>query len=168
MAAPALHQQVVLKGTSARWSNHRYSATVVDLRSADGTIKVQYADGGFKRFTSSEFQASLAADHPPGAPTDDSSRSVTVGDRLFVKGTGRWEGKGRYRAEIMECRASDDSVKVRFLDGAMKRWPRHQFMMLVRHFVVFLDFFNRIWSLPIGNGEFVLIPIENPPEMKTK
>jgi Ca2+-binding EF-hand superfamily protein len=131
-------QKLVLKGSSARWAGEgkqvsTYQATVVDIRSSDDTIKVQYADGGYKRFARKDFAASVV-DRPSGPSTEEAQRTcrtVVEGDRLFVKGTGRWTDKGYYRAEVIECRESDDTVKIRFMDGAMKRWSRRELMGLV-------------------------------------
>jgi len=44
-------KQLALRGTGQWWTGGNYLATVVDLRDNDDTIKVQYQDGGFKRFT---------------------------------------------------------------------------------------------------------------------
>ena len=98
-------QKLVLKGSSARWAGEgkqvsTYQATVVDIRSSDDTIKVQYADGGYKRFARKDFAASVV-DRPSGPSTEETQRTcrtVVEGDRLFVKGTGRWTDKGYYRA----------------------------------------------------------------------
>ncbi len=46
-------EKVYVKGTGKRWSGSEYSATIVDVK--EGTIKLQYDDGGFKRFTNEEF-----------------------------------------------------------------------------------------------------------------
>lgn len=131
-------QKLVLKGTSARWAGEgrqvtTYQATVVEVRSSDDTVKVQYADGGYKRFARKDFAASVV-DRPSGPSTEEAQRTcrtVVEGDHLFVKGTGRWAGKGYYRAQVIECRESDDTVKVRFLDGAMKRWSRSELMGII-------------------------------------
>ena len=46
-------EKVYVKGTGKRWTGSEYSATIVDVK--EGTIKLQYDDGGFKRFTNEEF-----------------------------------------------------------------------------------------------------------------
>lgn len=53
---------VVLKGTGRHWRGVNYNATVVDVRPSDDSIKVRYADGGYKRFPSSEFYEVLVED----------------------------------------------------------------------------------------------------------
>lgn len=53
--------------------------------------------------------------------------TVSLGDRVQVHGTGdRWGG-AHYPATVVDIRASDDSIKVKFPDGGFKRYPRGQF-----------------------------------------
>jgi len=46
----AVGRHVYIAGTGQWWSGHHFGAVVVDIRESDNTIKVQYTDGGFKRF----------------------------------------------------------------------------------------------------------------------
>lgn len=55
-----------------------------------------------------------------------------VGDAVFLEGTGRWWAGSTFRAVIADVRASDDSIKVRYSDGGFKRFPRAEFVSLVR------------------------------------
>ena len=48
-------RQVLVTGTGF-WAHHTFNATVVDVRSSDGTIKVQFSDKGFKRYSQEDFQ----------------------------------------------------------------------------------------------------------------
>jgi hypothetical protein len=47
--------RISLSGTGKYWAGGRYRGTIVDIRSSDNTIKVQYDDGGFKRFQREKF-----------------------------------------------------------------------------------------------------------------
>merc|ERR1739838_1033301 len=49
-------QTVFVKGTGRWYHGSSYSATVVDIREDDDTIKIRYTDGGFKRFKFEELQ----------------------------------------------------------------------------------------------------------------
>jgi len=49
-------QTVFVNGTGRWYHGSSYSATVVDIREDDDTIKIRYTDGGFKRFKRSEFE----------------------------------------------------------------------------------------------------------------
>merc|ERR1711935_312317 len=49
-------ETVFVKGTGRRYHGSSYSATVVDVRDNDDTIKIRYTDGGFKRFSRAEFE----------------------------------------------------------------------------------------------------------------
>lgn len=52
-----LGQKVRVKGTGERWKGMEFNAVVVDLRKSDGTVKVRYANGGYKRFKVDELKA---------------------------------------------------------------------------------------------------------------
>eukprot|EP00659_Diplonema_papillatum_P011908 gene11908-18365_t len=52
---PYAGEKVMLQGTGKWWSGALCRATIVDVRPEDSTVKVQYADGGFKRFPKHEF-----------------------------------------------------------------------------------------------------------------
>jgi len=58
-------QSVVLEGTGTHWNGMTWHATIVDIRGPDeepryaDTIKVQYSDGGFKRFKKDDFLSNV-------------------------------------------------------------------------------------------------------------
>ena len=52
-------QAVFVRGTGRWYHGQSYTATVVDIRESDDTVKIRYADGGFKRFSSVDFQKIL-------------------------------------------------------------------------------------------------------------
>ena len=54
--APRMGDAVLIEGTGLRWGGLAYSAVVVDVRASDATIKLRYADGGYKRFWRDEFE----------------------------------------------------------------------------------------------------------------
>ena len=49
-------ETVFVKGTGRWYHGSSYSATVVDVRPDDDTVKIRYTDGGFKRFSRVEFE----------------------------------------------------------------------------------------------------------------
>lgn len=48
-------RQVLVAGTGF-WAHRTFNATVVDVRSSDDTIKVQFPDKGYKRYPREEFE----------------------------------------------------------------------------------------------------------------
>lgn len=52
-------QRVYLQGTGTWWSGSNFAATIVDINDDNHTVKVQYTDGGFKRFAKEEFNSLL-------------------------------------------------------------------------------------------------------------
>jgi len=60
-------QSVVLEGTGEHWNGLTWHATIVDIRGADeearyaDTVKVQYSDGGYKRFKKTDFLMNIQA-----------------------------------------------------------------------------------------------------------
>ena len=58
-------QKVTMQGTGPWWSGHHFRAQIVDIRKEDETVKVQYPDGGYKRFELGVFENSLVAGNTP-------------------------------------------------------------------------------------------------------
>ena len=55
--APYIGEHVMLQGTGKWWNGEMFKATVIDVRASDSSVKVQYlADGGFKRFSTAEYE----------------------------------------------------------------------------------------------------------------
>jgi hypothetical protein len=50
---------VTVQGTGNRWAGVNYQATIVDVRDSDGTVKIRYTDGGYKRIPKSTFRELL-------------------------------------------------------------------------------------------------------------
>jgi len=53
----SLGDRVSVQGTGSRWAGAHHPATVVDIRSSDGTVKVKFPDGGFKRYPQDQFDS---------------------------------------------------------------------------------------------------------------
>ncbi len=68
-------QPVLVKGTGRWWTGRNFSATVTDIRASDNTVKVRYADGGYKRFPRAEFERL--------ASSADVNRSLEFGSQAF-------------------------------------------------------------------------------------
>ena len=67
--------RVLVEGTSKWWPGGNYLAVVADV-GLDGSVKVRYADGGFKRFSRADFERlSTPAQTPDGSTTGASSCS---------------------------------------------------------------------------------------------
>ena len=104
---------VLLRGTGRHYDGQVCRATVCDVDTVRGTVKIQYADGGFRRLTCQEFERLLA--HP-----------------VLLAGTGRrYEGRV-YRAIVVDVRASDGTVKVQYECGGFKRFSRTHFQKLLK------------------------------------
>jgi len=58
-------EPVLIRGTGRRWAGVNFAAIVVDIREADGSIKVRYADGGYKRFSAEDFNNLLIPEDNP-------------------------------------------------------------------------------------------------------
>eukprot|EP00931_Biecheleriopsis_adriatica_P090691 TRINITY_DN64630_c0_g1_i1.p1 TRINITY_DN64630_c0_g1~~TRINITY_DN64630_c0_g1_i1.p1 ORF type:complete len:592 (+),score=105.03 TRINITY_DN64630_c0_g1_i1:184-1959(+) len=120
-------QFVQLQGNGRRWEGQLYGAKIVDIRASDDTIKVQYMDGGFKRFSSHDFKLLVSA----RLQRKLSCQDLHVGQRVYLSGTGkRWAGQ-RFGAMVQDIRESDSTVKVRYLDGGFKRFSLAELEMLL-------------------------------------
>lgn len=63
-------QNVLVRGTGKWWGGQHFQAIVTDIRESDQTIKVKYADGGYKRFPMADFQSiALPASAAPQGDT---------------------------------------------------------------------------------------------------
>jgi len=114
---PAPGQNVVIAGTGKWWAGHELRAVVVDVREFDDSVKVQYADGTFKRLKTGEYKELVKRIHITGYE----DWAPSIGDHIYVSGTGlRWSGK-HFGAVIVDVRKPDDTVKLRYIDGGYKR-----------------------------------------------
>jgi len=52
-------ENVLVKGTGSWWGGRNFLAKVVDIR-GDESVKIRYADGGFKRFSKAEFETLIS------------------------------------------------------------------------------------------------------------
>eukprot|EP01065_Artemidia_motanka_P045154 TRINITY_DN656_c5_g1_i1.p1 TRINITY_DN656_c5_g1~~TRINITY_DN656_c5_g1_i1.p1 ORF type:complete len:475 (+),score=159.23 TRINITY_DN656_c5_g1_i1:158-1582(+) len=52
---PQVGDAVLIGGTGPWWAGSTFRAVVADVRSGDNTVKVRYADGGYKRFSGEVF-----------------------------------------------------------------------------------------------------------------
>ena len=107
-SAAQVGMSVLLRGSGARYAGGSFCAVVVDVRSTDDTIKVQYEDGGFKRFPRQEFEG-------------------LVPQRVLLRGHGsRYEGR-TFCAIVIDVCDTDDTVKVQYEDGGFKRFSRKDY-----------------------------------------
>eukprot|EP00930_Biecheleria_cincta_P010434 TRINITY_DN11255_c0_g1_i2.p1 TRINITY_DN11255_c0_g1~~TRINITY_DN11255_c0_g1_i2.p1 ORF type:complete len:562 (-),score=80.91 TRINITY_DN11255_c0_g1_i2:243-1928(-) len=110
---------VSLRGSGERYAGHRYTAEIVDVTS--DSVKVHFPDGGFKRYTRSEFKK-LRAPSPSG-------KTYEVGMQVNLRGTGqRYEGNN-YMAIVLDI--TKDTVKVKYPSGGYRRFPKSQFETLL-------------------------------------
>ncbi|CAE8583367.1 unnamed protein product [Polarella glacialis] len=117
--------RVSLRGTGGKWHrrwNHFY-ADVVDVD--DDSLKVQYIDGGYKRFSRRDFDRLLVRvpDAKPGG--------YEVGMRVRMHGNGKWGAGQHFHADIVDV--GKGTVKVRYIDGSYKRYSTGEFEDLLYH-----------------------------------
>ena len=102
--------------------------------------------GVARKPTTSSYYASYAASYVtparvPVPPTKSRATTVVmptgagqplpVGERVVLRGTGRWHQEQTYLAQVIDHSRTDDTVKVRFDDGGYKRYGREQFLSLL-------------------------------------
>ena len=70
--------RVLVEGTSKWWPGGNYLAVVADV-GLDGSVKVRYADGGFKRFSRADFErlSTPAQAHHEALEEADSAAGVS-------------------------------------------------------------------------------------------
>eukprot|EP00041_Stephanoeca_diplocostata_P032028 m.1014415 g.1014415 ORF g.1014415 m.1014415 type:complete len:497 (-) comp24072_c0_seq5:3319-4809(-) len=76
-------ERVLLKGTGGRWIGGSFPATVCDIRKDDNTIKVQYDDGGYKRFPARDFSEHISGDLMEGYGLDFGSKDFEWADDQY-------------------------------------------------------------------------------------
>ena len=105
---PTAGERVLLNGTGSRWGGGAFRATVYDVRKEDKTVKVQYDDGGFKRFSREEFDTLLL-----GAELDFS-----------VLRSSRWTGRVRSKNAASRYSNSAWGEKELWYDDCLERKNR--------------------------------------------
>jgi len=102
-------------------------------------VKVRFMDGGYKRLKREEFEGLIT--EVGVQPSDEGrleaqkaaqeiTKGMEVGQHLYLKGTGKWSEEN-FGAVVMDVRAEDDSVKVKYGDGGFKRMKREEFENLI-------------------------------------
>jgi len=119
-------QHLVLHGHGGRWSADRYVAFVVDVRESDETVKVRYAHGEFKRFCLAELEMLLLEGQAP-----ERWEKWSVGDHIYLRGSGKWWSGRNFGATIVDIRRSDSTIKVQYTSGGFKRFDLDEFQRLV-------------------------------------
>jgi len=56
---------------------------------------------------------------------------LEVGQNIFIRGTGRWYHGSSYSAKVIDVRESDNTVKIRYLDGGYKRFKADELNQLI-------------------------------------
>lgn len=70
---------------------------------------------------------------------------ITVGKPIYLKGTGKWWAGQYFGATIVDVRADDKSVKVRYVDGGYRRFKYEEFKSLVSNYQVPAESFEE-WN----------------------
>eukprot|EP00930_Biecheleria_cincta_P040569 TRINITY_DN27791_c0_g1_i2.p1 TRINITY_DN27791_c0_g1~~TRINITY_DN27791_c0_g1_i2.p1 ORF type:complete len:597 (-),score=96.72 TRINITY_DN27791_c0_g1_i2:24-1814(-) len=119
-------QHVNLAGTGKRWTGQICKARVLEVRKADATVKVEYIDGGFKRYCAAEFELILREHEPPMA-----WEQWQIGQHVYLRGNGKWWSGKNFGATIVDISLEDSTVKLRYTDGGFKRFDMDTFKSLV-------------------------------------
>lgn len=75
----AVGQHVYVAGTSHWYAGQTYRAVIEDIRDSDATVKVRYADGGYKRFNLERFEE-VVSQHPKPPEMWDEEWQVQFSD----------------------------------------------------------------------------------------
>lgn len=123
---PALGERVLLRGSGQWWSGQTFEAYVVDIGTGEkaDTVKVQYADGGYKRFKTKEFEGLVVADdgHETGFGTKDYE---WADDQYNPAGELNSELE-QLRHDITECVKKKDFLGAEKLKNRMIERRQHQ------------------------------------------
>merc|ERR1712216_392726 len=114
MDDPVVGERVLLKGDSQWWGGSQYEAYVIEIGSGEkaGTIKVQYADGGYKRFKTEKFKSLLV-------PEDD--YVVNYGSKNYEWADDQYSPAHELDSELETLRHDiDQAVKEKKFDDADK------------------------------------------------
>ena len=116
--------RVLVEGTSKWWPGGNYLAVVADV-GLDGSVKVRYADGGFKRFSRADFGGSAPAQaHHEALEEADSAASgddvialeeeePRLKRRASVNAAAATEARRQRESLRLEREALDDAIRRR-------------------------------------------------------
>merc|ERR1711939_790237 len=102
-AMPNLGERVFIKG-AGQWWQGEYEAYVVDIGTTGdkaGTVKVQYADGGYKRFKLAEYESLLIAED--SHHTDFGSKDYEWADDQYNPANELDSELDQLRHDITQC-----------------------------------------------------------------
>jgi hypothetical protein len=102
---PEIGEKVVLQGTGRRWSGVHYHATVVD--SDDDTVKVRYADGGYKRFPKDKYTNLIVK----GADDSYRFRAYELFEDQYDPTSETVEKASALRSELQQAVRAQDFLK---------------------------------------------------------
>lgn len=119
-------QHVNLAGTGKRWTGQTCKTRILEVRQADASVKVEYIDGGFKRFSAAEFELILREHEPP-----TTWEAWQIGQHVYLRGSGKWWSDRNFGATIVDISLQDSTVKLRYTDGGFKRFDMDTFKSLV-------------------------------------
>eukprot|EP01060_Flectonema_neradi_P031737 TRINITY_DN489_c2_g4_i1.p1 TRINITY_DN489_c2_g4~~TRINITY_DN489_c2_g4_i1.p1 ORF type:complete len:460 (+),score=113.71 TRINITY_DN489_c2_g4_i1:62-1441(+) len=64
--------------------------------------------------------------------SDSNAQQTYVGEKILLKGTGKWWSGALCRATVVDVRDSDNTVKVQYsADGGYKRFPKSEYLDLL-------------------------------------
>merc|ERR1719215_1976123 len=78
----------------------------------------------------------------------------TIGNHVYIQGTGQWYAGQSFGAAVVDVRDSDDTVKVRFTDGGYKRFKTAEFNALVTQ-SVYTGEMPEEWSVQRSSSQAV-------------
>ena len=110
---------VVIRGTGRYWAGINYSATVVDVREEDNTIKVRYADGGYKRFARAQFEELVVK-----CDDDDDHyrfRAYEMVDEMYDPTAQVLDRVGSMRKQVEEAVARKDFLEAHRLKAEIQQ-----------------------------------------------
>merc|ERR1712086_1074570 len=122
---------VWIKGTGQYWSGSSYQAHIVDAPNKGekaGTVKVQYADGGFKRFPKSDFETLVVQ-----IGAEDASNFGTAdyewADDQYAPATQLDTELDDLRLKMTECIKRKDFLGTEKVKQAMLERSAHQHLL---------------------------------------
>lgn len=134
---------VWIKGTGQYWSGSSYQAHIVDVPTKGekaNTVKVQYADGGFKRFPKSDFEGLVVQ---IGAEDDSNfgTKDYEWAHDQYAPATQLDTELDDLRLKMTECIQRKDFLGAEQLKQAMLQRSAHQNLLkqLQRHLIAAVE-----------------------------